>query len=154
MFEFANIWVFFLFPIPFLVWILFPPVRRRSETLMAPFTRRVAEASGEKLRRSAWISRRNALQWVFMLSGWICLLGTLARPQIVGQPEMRLKTARSFLVAADISFSMAARDWVVDGKRYTRWEAVKDVMGELPSTTVTMCEASGRNQLSMVNLSS
>lgn len=130
MFEFANIWVFFLLPIPFLVWSVVPPVRRRSDTLIAPFAERLASATGEKLRKSAWISRRNALQWIFLLLAWVFLLGALARPQIIGQPEMKVKTARSFLVAADISFSMAARDWVVEGNRSTRWEAVKDVLGE------------------------
>lgn len=133
MFEFANIWVFFLFPLPFLVWFIFPPMRRRSDTLIAPFADRAAEAAGEKLRKSAWISRRNLLQWIFLLLTWISLLTALARPQLIGEPEMKVKTARSFLVAADISFSMAAKDWVVDGKRSSRWEAVKDVLGEFIS---------------------
>ena len=35
---------------------------------------------------------------------------------------------RSFLIAADISFSMAERDWIVGGKRMTRWEAVRAIM--------------------------
>jgi Ca-activated chloride channel family protein len=33
-------------------------------------------------------------------------------------------------VAADISFSMAARDWVVNGERLSRWEAVKNMLGD------------------------
>lgn len=130
MFEFANIWVLWLFPLPFLVYWLIPPLRKKSEVVLVPFLDQAAAATGEKVRRGAWISKRNMLQWFLLLLTWVCMLLALARPQIVGQPELKVKTARSFLVAADISFSMAAKDWVVDGERQSRWEAIKEVMGE------------------------
>ncbi len=133
MFEFANIWVLWFFPLPFLVFWLMPPVHRRSDVVGVPFLERAASASGQKLRKGAWISRRTLLQWVFLWLSWAGLLLAGARPQIVGQPEVKVKTARSFLVAADISFSMANRDWVVDSERFTRWEGVKQVMGEFIS---------------------
>jgi Ca-activated chloride channel family protein len=57
-------------------------------------------------------------------------LAALASPQIVGEPEMKVKTARNFVIAADISFSMANTDWEMDGERVTRWEGVKQVLGE------------------------
>jgi Ca-activated chloride channel family protein len=41
---------------------------------------------------------------------------------------MKVKTSRNFLIVADISFSMAQSDWMIEGKRATRWEAVKKVM--------------------------
>ena len=130
MFEFANIWAFLLLPIPLVVYWLLPPLRKRSDAVMVPFLQQTATASGQKIKKGAWVSRRSILQWVFLFLAWICLLLALAKPQIVGQPEMKVKTARSFLVAADISFSMAAKDWVVDGERLSRWEAVKSVMAE------------------------
>ena len=130
MFELANKWVLFLLPLPFLVWYVLPAMRQRNSSLIAPFAERIAEASGQQLRKSSWIQKRNMLQWILLLLAWVCFLSALARPQIIGQPEMKVKTARSFLVAADISFSMAARDWVVDGKRQSRWEALKQVMRE------------------------
>lgn len=130
MFEFANTWVFWLAPMPFLFYGILPPLRKKSDAVMVPFLDRAALASGEKPRKGAWISKRNLLQWIFLLLIWVAFLGALARPQLVGQPEMKVKTARSFVVAADISFSMANKDWVVDGERSTRWEGVKKVMGE------------------------
>jgi len=129
-FEFANIWVLWFFPLPFLVYWLIPPLRKKSEVVLVPFLDQAASATGEKLRRGAWISKRNILQWFFLLLTWACMLLALAKPQMVGQPELKVKTARSFLVAADISFSMAAKDWVVDGERLSRWEAIKKVMDE------------------------
>lgn len=130
MFEFAHIWVLVFLPLPFLVYWVLPPLRKKSDAVVVPFLDRVATASGQKIKKGAWISRRSFMQWVFLLLAWICLLLALAKPQLVGQPAMKLKTARSFLVAADISFSMAAKDWVVDGERLSRWEAVKKVMTE------------------------
>ena len=130
MFEFGNIWAFLLLPIPILVYWLLPPLRKRSDAVMVPFLQQTASASGQKFKKGAWISKRSFLQWLLLSTAWICMLVAMAKPQIVGQPEMKRKTARSFLVAADISFSMAARDWVVDETRLTRWEAIKSVMAE------------------------
>ena len=130
MFEFANMWAFFLLPVPFLVYKLMPPLHKQSDALVVPFLERAAEATGQKVKKGAWISRRSTMQWLFLIPAWICIVATLAKPQLVGEPAMKVKTARSFLVAADISFSMAARDWVVDGERLSRWEAIKMVMAE------------------------
>jgi Ca-activated chloride channel family protein len=129
-FEFAHIWVLVFLPLPFLVYWLMPPLHKRSDAVVVPFLDRVASATGQKIRKGAWISKRSYMQWAFLFLAWVCLLLALAKPQIVGQPAMKLKTARSFLVAADISFSMAAKDWVVEGERFSRWEAVKKVMAE------------------------
>lgn len=130
MFEFGNIWVLSLFPLPFLAYWLLPPLHTKSNVIMVPFIQRAAKASGEKLRKRAWISQKNLLQWIFLLLAWTSLLLALARPQIVGQAEMKVKTVRSFVIAADISFSMAHKDWVVDGVRSTRWDAVKSLLSE------------------------
>jgi Ca-activated chloride channel family protein len=43
---------------------------------------------------------------------------------------MKVKTARNFVIAADISFSMANTDWFMEGERVTRWAGVKQVMRE------------------------
>lgn len=133
MFEFANIWVFWLSIIPLIIYLIVPPIRRRSDAILVPFIDRASLASGQKLRRGAWISKRNVVQWIVLLLAWIALITALARPQLVGRPEMKVKTARSFVVAADISFSMATRDWVADGERYSRWDGVKQVLGNFIS---------------------
>ena len=133
MFEFANIWVLWLLPLPFLIYWILPPLRKRSDAALVPFLDRAASTTGEKIQKGAWISRRSIMQWIFLFLSWISLLLAVAKPQLVGEPAMKVKTARSFLVAADISFSMAAKDWVVQGERLSRWEAVKKVLGEFVS---------------------
>ncbi len=56
------------------------------------------------------------------------MIGALSSPQLVGEPEMKVKTARNFLITADISFSMAQKDWKLENKKVRRWDAVKNLM--------------------------
>ncbi len=127
-FEIAHKWVFLLLPLPLLVYWLLPVLRKRRSGLLAPFFRRTVSVSGQHPRRNAWVSRKNLLSWVVLMLCWICLVAAASSPQLVGQPGKKTKTVRSFLIAADISFSMAQRDWQVNGKPMTRWEAVKYLM--------------------------
>lgn len=127
-FVIAYKWVFLLLPLPLLVYLLLPALKKRRSALIAPFFNRAAEVSHQKARSNAWITRRNFFGWVTLILCWICLLAAASSPQYVSQPGKKVKTVRSFLIAADISFSMAETDWVLHGKRSTRWDAVKSIM--------------------------
>lgn len=74
------------------------------------------------------VRRRNFLNWVMLMLCWLLFLVALASPQLVGEPEKKVKTSRNFLVTADISFSMAREDWAIDGQKARRWDAVKNIM--------------------------
>ncbi|WP_255462728.1 VWA domain-containing protein [Galbibacter sp. BG1] len=95
-----------------------------------PIFNNAVDYTKQKPKHSALIKKRNVLVWIGLLLCWILLIIALSSPQLVGKPEMKVKTSRNFLVTADISFSMAQKDWVIDGKKSTRWEAVKEVMHE------------------------
>jgi len=127
-FEIAYKIIFWLFPLPFLLHWVLPALRLKSASLLLPDFDKAQNYTGEKARTSAEIKRRNFISWIFLVLIWTCLLAALSSPQIVGKPELKVKTSRSFLVVADISFSMAQTDWKIDGKRVRRWEAVKSVM--------------------------
>jgi Ca-activated chloride channel family protein len=127
-FEIAYKWIFLLAPLPLLVYALLPALRKRRLALITPVFMRAADLSGQKPQKRAWITRRNILGWITLLLCWICLLAAASSPRLIGEPEKQTKLVRSFLIAADISFSMAERDWVVGGKRMTRWEAVRSIM--------------------------
>ena len=127
-FEIAHLWVFWLLPLPLLVYFIFPPLRMRSAALFFPGFKKAQEYTGEKARKSALVKKRNFFIWFGMFFIWICLIAALSSPQLVGKPEMKVKTSRNFLIVADISFSMAQKDWIVDGQRTTRWSAVKSVL--------------------------
>ncbi|WPR75250.1 VWA domain-containing protein [Algoriphagus sp. NG3] len=127
-FEIAYIWVFILLPLPFLVYWLVPALRIRSASLRFPIYEKALEYTGEKPRKSAFVRRRGFFSWMGLLLVWVLVLGALSSPQLVGEPEMKVKTSRNFLIAADISFSMAQKDWEIDGQKVRRWDAVKSLM--------------------------
>ncbi|MFL9483693.1 VWA domain-containing protein [Chitinophagaceae bacterium LWZ2-11] len=127
-FEIAYKWIFFLLPLPFIVYWVLPALRKRRAALITPAFKRAIEISGQKPKKNAWITRRNLLTWIVLFLCWTCLLGAASSPRYVGKPTKKTKTVRSFLIAADISFSMAETDWVLDGKRTSRWGAVKYLM--------------------------
>jgi Ca-activated chloride channel homolog len=127
-FEIAYKWVFFLLPLPLLVYWWMPAMRKRRAGLIAPFFDRAAGISHQRPKKRAWVTGRNFLSWIILFLCWICLLAAASSPRYVGKPTKKTKTVRSFLIAADISFSMAERDWVIDGRRLSRWEAVKSIM--------------------------
>lgn len=127
-FEIAYKIVFWFFPTPFILYWLLPAFRLKSSSLLLPDFDKAQKYTGEKPRKSGEIKKRNLISWIFLISIWICLLAALSSPQIVAKPELKVKTSRSFLVVADISFSMAQTDWRIDGKRVRRWDAVKSVM--------------------------
>lgn len=134
MFEIGYPSAFWLLPLPIVVFWVLPALRIRRSALFFPNIVRASEITQTKLKRSAWISRRNIFQWILLWLVWACVVSALSSPQVVGKPEMKVKTARSFVVAADISFSMATKDWVMDGKRMSRWEAIKDLLGDFIET--------------------
>ncbi|MDA8595561.1 VWA domain-containing protein [Flavobacteriaceae bacterium] len=86
--------------------------------------------SGQKARKKALVKRRRKLTWLSFYMVWLLLLCAVASPILIGKPEMEVKTSRNFLILADLSFSMAQRDWYMDGQRVRRWDAVKAVMND------------------------
>ncbi|MCK5135254.1 MAG: VWA domain-containing protein [Bacteroidales bacterium] len=127
-FELANMWVFWLLPLPLLVYWLLPPLRMKSSSLSIPNFQKAQAYTGQPPRSSALVKRRNTFVWIGLILIWVLLLSALSSPQLVGKPEMKVKTSRNFLIVADISFSMAQSDWMIEGEKATRWEAVKKVM--------------------------
>lgn len=127
-FHFAYPIVAILLPLPLLVYWLLPAIKNKSTALQYAYFRNAAQVSGQKPRKASYVKRRNGLAWVVMYLIWIGLLLALAGPELVGKPERKIKTARNFLIVADLSFSMANTDWSLDGKKVTRWTGVKDFM--------------------------
>ncbi|MDW5287652.1 vWA domain-containing protein [Formosa sp. PL04] len=127
-FQFAYPFVVLLLPLPLLVYWLLPAIKNKSSALRFPYFNRAVQVSGQKAKKASYIKKRNWFTWTIMYSIWLLLIVALASPELIGKPEKKIKTSRNFLIAADISFSMANTDWAIDGKRDTRWEAVKDIM--------------------------
>jgi len=127
-FQIANLWIFWLLPLPLLIYFFLPPFRIKSASLLFPNFNKAQKYTGEKARPSALIRQRNFFLWIGISLIWLLLLATLSSPQLVGKPELKVKTSRNFLIVADISFSMAQKDWEIDGEKVRRWDAVKSVI--------------------------
>ncbi|QDH81357.1 VWA domain-containing protein [Echinicola soli] len=127
-FEIAYPWMFWLLPLPVLLYIVLPPLRVKSPALQYPGFQKALDYTGDKPRQSALVKRRSILNWLILILGWILIIITLSSPQLVGEPQMKVKTSRNFLITADISFSMAQKDWEVNGEKVRRWDAVKSLM--------------------------
>ena len=112
-FEIAYMWVFWLLPLPLFIYFIFPSLRMKSSSLRLPYFNKIEEYTSEKPRKSALVKKRNVLSWLGLFLIWILTLCALASPQIVEEPELKVKTSRNFLVLADLSFSMAETDWVI-----------------------------------------
>ena len=132
-FEFAYIWFFALLPLPILVRLLIPAYKKRRTALLHPRFIQKAKLTQLKPRKSAWVSRRHFVNELVLWLTWALLLASAAHPQLSGEPEMQVKNARSFFIAADISFSMDTRDWHLNEKQLTRWEAIKQIMADFIS---------------------
>lgn len=128
--EFEYPWMFWLMLLPLII-LLLPPLQYRSEALYAPFFKQILSIKKEEPTKGVQVAKRGIATNILLYCIWACLILAASSPQLVGEPEKQIKTARNFLINVDISLSMDTRDWKnKDGKFTTRWEAVKEVMDE------------------------
>jgi Ca-activated chloride channel family protein len=132
-FQFAYPYVAFLALLPFLVYWLLPPIKNRSAALIHPYFEATAKVSKQKPKKASEVKKRNWFASLSMYIIWLLLLLAMASPELVGEPEKKIKTSRNFLILADLSFSMANKDWIMDDKPVTRWNGVKSIMGDFIS---------------------
>lgn len=127
-FQFAYPYVAFLAVLPILIYWVLPAIKNRSTALIYPYFNSSSKTAKQKPRKASHIKQRSWFSSFCMYIVWLLLLTAMASPELVGKPERKVKTSRNFLILADLSFSMATNDWMIDGKRVTRWQAVKDIM--------------------------
>ncbi len=127
-FNILHTWVLVLLPLPLLVYFLLPALKLRGASLFLPTYKKALTYTNIKPRKSALIKRRNGFVWVLLYFCWVLFTAALSGPHLIGKPEVEVKTSRNFLIVADISFSMAQKDWTVEGKKLRRWDGVKEVI--------------------------
>ena len=129
-FQFEYPWIWWLVFLP--VFVMFLPSRKtKSEALVTPSFKLISDLHNSKLSTGVLVAKRHMVAWLLATLVWVCLICAAASPQIVGEPEKQIKTARNFLLNIDLSLSMETKDWVnKENQRVSRWEAVKEVMEE------------------------
>ena len=129
MLEFAYPLALLALPLPLLAWWLLPPQRERVSALRVPFFEKIAAAAGSEARAGAVILRRRWLQLLVATLVWLLLVAGLAKPEWVGEPVVRIETARDIMLALDLSASMDYYDFPgEDGNDVSRFTAVQRVV--------------------------
>tara|TARA_Y100001956_G_scaffold73886_1_gene80496 strand:+ start:961 stop:1983 length:1023 start_codon:yes stop_codon:yes gene_type:complete len=128
-FEFPYAW--WLLPLPWLVYRLFPPHRSASLSIRVPhFTNLVAALGVEKHKEGAVVQSQLWQKWL-ILSSWILLVAAVAKPVTLGESQTRELSGRDLMILVDLSGSMATQDFSIDeGKPISRLQAAKQVLGE------------------------
>lgn len=127
-FEIINRWVLWLIPLPVVLFLVLPALRLRSASLLMPSIEKASSYTGQKAKKASFVKRKSLLEVFVLTLVWLLLLCSLSSPQLVGKPELKVKTSRNFLVVADMSFSMAEKDWKIAGEKVSRWDAVTAVL--------------------------
>ena len=126
MIQFEWLWVFLVLPLPLIVNMLAPPTRgERDAALRMPFVEDFDGVGGARSEGfSSW--------WVLVLAAlaWLFLVTAAARPQWIGEPLELPASGRDLMLAVDLSGSMRAADFDLNGKEVDRLTATKAVAGE------------------------
>ena len=130
-FQFEYPWLFFLLPLPLVVWFLLPAYRERQESVRVPLFEKLAGLTGREPSKGAVILRKNILQWVVAPLAWGLILVAAARPVLFEPPVEKIQSARDLLLAVDLSGSMDSRDMRdAEGTLVDRLTAVKEVLSD------------------------
>jgi len=128
---FSHPWIFWLAPLPLLVWWFAPPRRHVQQAIRVPFLKRLEAAGGGSAQGSAG-EREISLAVRSLVWGGIVL--ALARPQWLEPPIERSIPTRDLLLLVDLSGSMQAEDFKNnEGQFVDRLEAVKEVLADFLS---------------------
>ncbi len=125
MLSFEWPWLFFVLPLPWLVWRLITPAESSQEAaLYVPFYHEIATKTPQQ-------TEDNHKPLVFLaILIWCLLVASAARPQWLGDPIALPLTGRDILIAIDISGSMETPDFNINGQQVTRLDVVKNTAGE------------------------
>jgi Ca-activated chloride channel family protein len=128
MLTFAYTWVFFLAPLPLLIWWLVPARREVRPSVRVPFLSRLSSAGEGAVRVK---TRGSALRFLGRFALWMLILTALARPQWLEPPIERTIPTRDLLLLIDLSGSMEQADFTNEqGQSVDRLTAVKEVLDD------------------------
>jgi len=124
--QFIWPWLFLLLPLPLLVRFILPASdKNQDQPLHVPFL-----DDFNSVPHNASFINKNKWQATLATLAWICLIIAAARPQWLGERVDIPVSGRDLMMAVDLSGSMAAKDFDINGQTINRLQAVKLVAGE------------------------
>ncbi len=129
MLNFVWPWMFACLPLPLLVRRLLSPVAAdQGAALQVPFLNDFTPAT-----HGSFQLQRKRLLGLLALLCWLLLVTAAAGPQWLGNPIQLPVSGRDLRLAVDLSGSMEAEDFVINGKPVDRLTAAKWVAGDFIS---------------------
>ncbi|MGF1692124.1 vWA domain-containing protein [Photobacterium kagoshimensis] len=142
--EFVHPYSFLLLPLPLLVYWFIPAYRTKKTAIKIPFFDTLMAVLGETPNQGASQLTPSWWQRVVLIISWILVITALAKPMILGKPQVREQFGRDVMVVVDLSGSMAETDFVATqdnlekgiqaGQRISRLAAAKQVLTDFANT--------------------
>lgn len=126
MLQFEWLWVFLLLPIPWLSYKLLPPASTPHQCSLIIPNQSLFDSA------TATLSQVSKPKWLklLMLIAWTSFIVALARPQWLGDTINIPNSGRDLMLAVDLSGSMKAEDFILDGVAVDRLTATKAVVSQ------------------------
>lgn len=133
--EFTYPWWFLALPLPLVVFFFVPAYRTKQSAIKVPFFSQLIEALGEVPSTGANQLTPSWWQRMTLVISWVLIITALAKPTILGEPQVRESYGRDVMVLVDLSGSMAETDFTSPaGQKVSRLDAVKEVLAEFVKT--------------------
>jgi len=126
MFHFDWIWMFLLFPLPWIISLTLPGDESATKALRVPYFKRWT-ALQQNVRTVYHSKRRSSVLLYFC---WAFFLTAAAKPMWIGDPVNLPTTGRDLMMAIDLSGSMEYPDFLLNGEKVDRLTIVKNVAGD------------------------
>ena len=131
MFNFLWPWMIVLLPMPLLVRYLGRAWRRSAADdapeLLFPDAARIRAAFGAQ---DVSPPRGSRLPLLLLSLAWLGLVGALMQPQVTDRFTQVKNQGYDLMLAVDLSGSMRALDFSLDGERISRVDVIKSVVGK------------------------
>lgn len=129
MIEFEHLWVFWLLPLPILIYSFLPSYKIQKRAIKVPFFDALISYLGISGEKGTHTLRAGLWQRSSLLFGWLLLIIAASKPVWLGPEQTRELAGRDVMIIMDLSGSMATRDFVdSSGVEQSRLEAAKGVL--------------------------
>lgn len=125
MIKFVWPQLFYLIPLPFLIYYLLPSSRLNQNAAL-----KVPDLNDYKVFKRKSVTGKSYLKLGFVFLVWLALLISAARPQWIGDIVEIPQSGRDLMLAVDLSGSMQTRDFEIQGEARDRLTAVKLIAGD------------------------
>ncbi len=127
--EFVHSVMFWLLPLPILVYWLIPAYKTRQVAAKVPFFDVLLASKAPKSEQSNNQLKPKWWQRAILLVSWVIMVTALAKPTILGEVQTRDLVGRDVMVLLDLSGSMAEQDFISQsGEKISRLQAAKKVL--------------------------